>query len=843
VTSTLTQWLAGRTQSDLEDIIARRPDVLSPYPPDDLGDLAERLHYPHSLRDVLFDLPQPCLELLETLLVFGSGGITRAALAAALHRDESDPELDGVLNICEMWAIAWVIDGKVWVPGALRSLMPSPLRLGPPVAELLGPRTVDDLRSRANALELSPRNRKTEILAAIEGWYADANAIRAIAASAPADQRELLEVAAWINPVLRAEAAFLYPGRVDPAISWLLTHGLVVADWQRVVIPREVGIAVRGTGWHPTLTPLPPAVPGVEVGAALVDRDAAAAANTAIEQFGAVVEACGATPVALLKTGGVGVREIRRLAKATKVPETTTRLWLELAYSGDLVDVEDDELVPTPSFDEWLALPPARRLTELLVMWTDLRTVPLLGERPDGVVAAAALTPDAYGSMASELRRDVLGVAAALPEGVAVSAAEVAAADQLRDALTWRRPVIARLLSNVTLAVRPLWLEAGLLGLVGRDAVSSLGRALIASPASEEDEFLQVASLFAHDATAEAIFQADLTIVVPGTPTAALAHLLDAVADRESRGAAGTWRCNPDSVRRALDAGHTASGLVEALRAIAVGGILPQPLEYLIADMARRHGTLRVRAVGCIMHANDPALLAEIASTKSLRSLKLSVVAPTVLVSTLPVDRTLAALRSAGFAPVGEAPDGTPVIERRIPRRAAKRAAVLPLHDYSIVHQSRRATRFDDDFDDDDDLGGADLAIVRARVEKHLHGSGEARPTEPSAIAEALLAPPVRHLSAVPESPRLADAPVRIPTLRVVQRSASQLTPNEQHILAQAIDNEREIRIEYVSSDRRLTNRVIQPIELDGGLVIAWCHLRDDERAFSLSGIVGVEPA
>jgi predicted DNA-binding transcriptional regulator YafY len=75
-----------------------------------------------------------------------------------------------------------------------------------------------------------------------------------------------------------------------------------------------------------------------------------------------------------------------------------------------------------------------------------------------------------------------------------------------------------------------------------------------------------------------------------------------------------------------------------------------------------------------------------------------------------------------------------------------------------------------------------------------------------------------------------------------VQRSAGQLTTAEQHILAQAIDNEREIRIEYVSSDRKLTNRVIQPIELDGSLLIAWCHLRDDERAFSLGGIVSVEP-
>ncbi|HEY1485810.1 MAG TPA: helicase C-terminal domain-containing protein, partial [Micromonosporaceae bacterium] len=381
---------------------------------------------------------------------------------------------------------------------------------------------------------------------------------------------------------------------------------------------------------------------------------------------------------------------------------------------------------------------------------------------------------------------------------------------------------------DVTLAIDPLWTEASALGLIGQDAVSSLGRALLAG-----DGLSLVANSFAHESTSEAIFQADLTVVVPGTPDPALAHLLDTVADRESRGSAGTWRLTSQSVRRALDAGHTADELIASLRRIAVGDSLPQPLEYLIADVARRHGTLRVRAVGCILRADDPALLAELTSTRSLGALQLSAVAPTVLASSLPLDRTLAALRAAGFAPVGESADGVPQIERRASRRAAKRAAVLPFNAGRVVRQLRSQPDEDDDFpldyDDHTDETEPDVG-----------------PVERQQIAASLLTPKKRHLNAVPEREddhRLPDAPVRIPTLRVVQRSAIHLDRDEQHVLAQAIDHNREIRIEYVSNEGKTTNRIIQPLELDGSRVIAWCHLRDDERAFSLGGITSVRPA
>ncbi len=832
MTSTLRKWLSGLTETELAGILQRRPDVLVPRPPSTLADLADRLHRQQSLRSVLFDMPQPCLDLLETLLVFGAGGMTRAHLAAILDVLEDDDTLAATLSTCELWAIAWEVDGRIWIPGAIRSLCPSPLRLGPPVAEFLNQRTVDDLALRARILGLVPESakkmpRKSDLLDVLSRFYADGDAVRAIAALAPADQRELVEFGAEHNPVLADQPAYYYSGQIDPAIAWLLQHGLVIHDWQSTSIPREVGIALRGTGWHPTLTPHPPAIPTVEIkgGADAVTQDAASAASAAIEQFGAVIDACGGTPVALLKTGGVGVREIRRLAKSAGTTEATTRLWLEIAFAADLVDVDGDELVPTPEFDEWLALPPAKRLTAMIDVWLDMQAVPLMERRPEGVPVRPVLTHDDYASLASEVRLDVLQASAAIPPGE--SPAPTKTGSPIAAWVQWSRPVICSYLSGPAYATEGITAEAIALGIIGRGALSPLGKA-ITGDGDRRAALDAAAAKLVRDATAEAIFQADLTIVVPGSPTAAVARLLDSVADRESRGAAGTWRCSAESVRRAFDAGQTTDGILTALRAIAVGGVLPQPLEYLIADVSRRHGTLRARSVGCILRADDPALLAEIAATKALASLRLALLAPTVLASTLPLDRTLAALRSAGYAPVGEADDGAAMIERPKQRRTPQRARVLPFHQHGDDATAYVTVR---------QRGGQESSP--SDVAAALVASAEPDEPEPGALLELVKPAAPRTAIATPPE-RLVNAPVKIPTLRTVQQSARQLGAEEQHVLAQAIDNQRPIRIVYEDGQENITKRVIEPIELEGSLLTAWCRLRNDERAFHLSNIKSV---
>lgn len=158
-------------------------------------------------------------------------------------------------------------------------------------------------------------------------------------------------------------------------------------------------------------------------------------------------------------------------------------------------------------------------------------------------------------------------------------------------------------------------------------------------------------------------------------PSLELAELLSAVGDRESEGHAVVWRIGAASARRALDAGHDVEELIERLTTVAVGGRLPQTLEYLIKDVGRTHGQMRVVRSACCIRSDDETLLAELMHSTALRKLGLRRIAPTVLISTSPDSETLTALRAAGYTPALEAETGLTVAERSPARRAPERSA------------------------------------------------------------------------------------------------------------------------------------------------------------------------
>jgi hypothetical protein len=141
------------------------------------------------------------------------------------------------------------------------------------------------------------------------------------------------------------------------------------------------------------------------------------------------------------------------------------------------------------------------------------------------------------------------------------------------------------------------------------------------------------------------------------------------VADAERRDTASVWRFTEKSVRRALDAGYTADELLAELTD-ATERPLPQPLEYLVRDVARRHGEIQVCAVTTCVRVADAALGAELAAQRSLAPLGLRPLADTVLVSDRPVAEVLEALRSAGYAPVQQDATGATVVTRSPARRA-----------------------------------------------------------------------------------------------------------------------------------------------------------------------------
>ena len=168
------------------------------------------------------------------------------------------------------------------------------------------------------------------------------------------------------------------------------------------------------------------------------------------------------------------------------------------------------------------------------------------------------------------------------------------------------------------------------------------------------------------------LLQGDLTGVVPGRPGERLAALLERTAVVESRGGALTVRFTPESVRGALDAGATADDLLAELRAVARTGV-PQPLEYLVRDTARRHGLLRAGVASSYLRTDDPALLAGLPDDPRLAGLGLRALGPTVLVAAVPPADLVAALRERGLAPVVEGPDGLVVHAPAVARRTRPR--------------------------------------------------------------------------------------------------------------------------------------------------------------------------
>ena len=201
--------------------------------------------------------------------------------------------------------------------------------------------------------------------------------------------------------------------------------------------------------------------------------------------------------------------------------------------------------------------------------------------------------------------------------------------------------------------------EAEWLGVTGRGALSSAGRVL-AEEGSDEELATQMAAQLP-DPVDHILVQADLTAIAPGPLHGELAQLMRLVADVESRGGATVHRFTPGSVRRALDSGWTADEVLEALRSASRTG-MPQPLEYLVRDVARRHGQTKVGRAGSYVRSDDESVLESLLAERSLASLLLRRIAPTVLVSGADPEGLLEAMRDAGYSPVQERADGSVVV-------------------------------------------------------------------------------------------------------------------------------------------------------------------------------------
>lgn len=435
--------------------------------------------------------------------------------------------------------------------------------------------------------------------------------------------------------------------------------------------------------------PATPGAPAAPVPPTSPHDESRAAAATLAATADRLLAALATQPAALRKSGGLAVREIKRLAKAAGATEPHIRLLLDLALAADLIALTRSPsgitALPTGAYDDWLGRPPGARLAPLLAAWSGLWDIPThtpAGETPTALVRG-------HDRHAPALRHALLAALAAFPPGGGTPLPPLPFTEPPRQetgtrtpwedllgAADWHRPLaVTRQPMAGERAAHTLH-EAACLGLVAHGTLTPLGRALLDGPGSLDEPLGDLLPPLLE----QAHFQADLTAVVPGRPAAALQALLTAAADRESEGHAVTWRFTPRSVRRALDAGHRAETLLDDLARASATGTLPQPLGYLVQDAARSHGRMRVLPAACCIRSDDEALVEELAAHRALRDLGLRAIAPTVLVGSRPPAATLDALRAAGYAPALESDTGTTTVERLPAHRAKAPAAPRNSH-------------------------------------------------------------------------------------------------------------------------------------------------------------------
>ena len=773
----LAEDLRRRSDVELAALLRARPDLLTPIPAD-VSQLASRATTRTSVVRALDRLDRFTLHVIEALAVLAepsSTAVIRALLAVPLG------PVRRALETLRTRALVWGPERSTrLVRTAHEVLGPYPGGLGPPLAQLLDHQPPARRVALAEDLEIAAATDTRRLAAEINGRIAllldeigpDAlAALQTLSAGPPAGRVDDAH-----RPVDRATAR--------TPVEELLARGLVLPTEQStVVLPREVGLHLRGGVLRPGLRPGPPEPAGTERDASAVDRVGGAGAYDVVRRIETLLDTWAHDPPPVLRTGGLGVRDLRRLPRLLDVDDRGAALLVEVSYvAGLLAATTDADAVwlPTARYDGWLRAEPAARWTELATAWLSTSRVPgLVGGRDERDRPIPPLGPDLDRPLAPEVRRLVLDVLAALALGIAPEPTDVL------EAVSWWRPRRGgRLRDDIA---RWTLREAEHLGVTGQGALASYVRPLLDGRPADAARKAATAGLAAvlPKPLDHVLIQADLTAIAPGPLRSDLARELAALAEVESRGGATVHRFTPDSIRRALDDGRAAAEIHEFLRRLSRTPV-PQPLTYLVDDVARRYGQLRVGAGLSFIRGDDQAVLAEIVADPRALALALRRIAPTVLVSSLEPAMLVERLRGMGFAPAAEGPDGAVVTAQAQAQRAPERQRPAPLLTERPIP-------------DDATLGAA----VRA-----IRAGERSTAVRPTGAAPAGLG-------------RSASAQ----TLSVIRRALDQGTP---------------IWIGYVDHHGMTSERIVDPIRLEAGWLAAFDHRSGETRSFAVHRISGV---
>lgn len=806
--------LEARSDDSLRALFAARPDLISPMAPD-FPALAARASARVSVQRALERLNKPEMQVLETLhlstntdtghsvsaagLKKAIAGSTLSALEpilgklqdlALIHRADPPASLHGTAGPRQRFylPVASLKDVIGIYPAGLGRSYTELVRLQPAFAQRVVQLVAELQQSGA---DIHPASTPMDAALSLQRWTSTPESVRAILATAPERTQGLLDkFGSWAMgavPQAQRRASVTHESADVGPVDWLLARGLLVPlDAGHVELPHSVGLALRGGAVVDNFTLLPPAPELGHTSAALRRNAALGAIAETLRLANELLFAVREQPLGTLRSGGVGVRELRRLAESIRCGVHETAILLELcALSGLLrLDVDSSTWVQPPSL-EWLSLPRQEQWLWVVNAWLASERAPSLVGQPlmGGTTAphqgAAGTTINALSAEAQRpdapvVRRRILEilheltVEAAAPDGKA----PVLDARAVLQRAEWAQPRMSRRFSSL---VRGILEEATLLGLMGSGAFTQLGSAIADG---QTEQAMAILGEHLPAAVNHILLQADLTAVAPGYLAPELSETLLLMADAEGQGPASIYRFSAASIRRALDAGQDAESLLAFLREHSATEV-PQPLAYLVQDTASRHGRLRISSSASFIQSDDESAITELLQEARTSVLSLLRLAPTVLASSASPRETARVLRELGLSPAVQ--EAEPAVVR-FKRTTAVPGSARP------VYSAPRTAPPDDDVE-------AQLSILRQHRGVPVDGTGE------------------------------ASTQLGLETLQKAIRLKQAVTMN------------------VVDSLGNSNTETVVPVSVSGGRVRVFDPEKDTERVLSIHRIIDVEPA
>ena len=722
-------YLRSVDDAALLDLFTARPDLVTPVPPD-IASLAVRACSAPSLARAIDSLNQWQFQVLEAAASLNEPFLEKSVVTL------TDKEAKGALEHLVKIGLVYPSDDGMRLPTQLRDVIGTePAGLGPASMAKLKLSELDD---------------------------------------APADAKKVLERLVW-GPPRGSVGDIKNPG---PGVTWLLEKKfLVPLDQRTVILPREVAIALRGGKIHKERFIKQPSLSGAKRIEQQVNLAAIANISTVLRWVEELLNFWADEPADALRAGGLGVRDLKIISTHLGVDESCTAFVAELAYLASLISIDaDDRILPSNKFDIWLMQTPADRWQMLASQWlitsrvsglvgrVEAKNVAALGPELDRVNAARVR------ALTLELLRENQGIA---PEW-----------NSFKEVLSWRAPVRRNSSLQDELAEWTLR-EAEWLGITGQGSLSKFGSQFLnGDDLSSINEDLP-------KTVDHILIQSDNTAIAPGPLEHEISQALAMMAEIESRGGATVYRFTESTIRRALDHGKTGDEIKTFLVKTSKTP-MPQPLEYLIADVAKKHGKLRVGNTSSFIRCEDTALISQIMNDKKLEILALRRISPEVVICDMDATDAMRVLRECGYLPAGESANGMILTGPKSNRALTKPRPPRVIGEVEIPDSESLKT-----------------AIRALRTgEKSTYRQTRLRQVASEALGQL---------------PRT--------------------TANEtMEILNQFIIDEKTLSIGYADNNGGVTHRIIDPIRISAGALIARDHATGEVQSFRIPRITGVAP-